>query len=92
MGRLTVVAPLTTIGSGNVDLGLQDWDVCTVGTVKQAVEEACEEEIPYQQQQIWWNGYLLDEDSLSLKQACVGKSRSFECAKIRLPYFVSSFN
>lgn len=46
MGRLTVVAPLTTIGSGNVDLGLQDWDVCTVGTVKQAVEEACEEEIP----------------------------------------------
>lgn len=41
-----MVAPLTTIGSGNVDLGLQDWEVCTVGAVKQAVEEACEEEIP----------------------------------------------
>lgn len=80
MTRLSVVSSLTTVGgSGLVELGDVAVDRVTVGGVKKRVEQ--ETRVSAQGQKLWWKGYILDNDSLLLKDACVGKWKGLNDAQ-----------
>lgn len=71
MTKLVVVSTYTAIpGHGQVDFGDCDLQTTTVEQVKRWIESLAS--VPFSNQSIWWRGYILDQDSLSLSQACVG--------------------
>lgn len=73
MTLLKVVSPLTNFdGSGEIDLGNYDLHDITIGEVKQLVHHLYSE-ILEESQDLWWKGYILDNDSLPINEACVGE-------------------
>mmetsp|Transcript_13644 Transcript_13644/g.19082 ORF Transcript_13644/g.19082 Transcript_13644/m.19082 type:complete len:107 (+) Transcript_13644:163-483(+) len=71
MTYLSIVSPLTS-GVGKVELGDQNLTELTVGDIKDKIETR-HVKTPANKQKLWWMGYLLDDDSLSIEKACVGK-------------------
>mmetsp|Transcript_28279 Transcript_28279/g.43985 ORF Transcript_28279/g.43985 Transcript_28279/m.43985 type:complete len:140 (-) Transcript_28279:203-622(-) len=74
MAQLTIVAPLTTIGSGKVELGSHELEKLTIGEVKAMISNRFSD-IPTHMQKLWWRGYILDEDDAVLTRACVGVNK-----------------
>ena len=71
MTAVTVVSSLTTIsGCGTVYLGDVNVTDHSVGEIKEMIETATSISIP--NQKLWWRGYILDNNSLPLIEACVG--------------------
>mmetsp|Transcript_25101 Transcript_25101/g.33281 ORF Transcript_25101/g.33281 Transcript_25101/m.33281 type:complete len:146 (-) Transcript_25101:207-644(-) len=70
MTYLSIVSPLTS-GVGKVELGDQNLTELTVGDIKDKIETR-HVKTPANKQKLWWMGYLLDDDSLSIEKACVG--------------------
>jgi hypothetical protein len=70
MTKISVISTFTTIqGSGKVEFGC-DVATTTVRDIKERVANlAC---VPAEDQSIWWRGYILDDESLSLLHACRG--------------------
>jgi hypothetical protein len=70
MTKVSVTSTFTTIqGSGKVAFDC-DVETTTIGDVKNRVENLAH--VPAATQSIWWRGYILDDDSLPLLQACRG--------------------
>eukprot|EP00586_Coscinodiscus_wailesii_P019716 CAMPEP_0172512108 /NCGR_PEP_ID=MMETSP1066-20121228/241752_1 /TAXON_ID=671091 /ORGANISM="Coscinodiscus wailesii, Strain CCMP2513" /LENGTH=148 /DNA_ID=CAMNT_0013291761 /DNA_START=44 /DNA_END=490 /DNA_ORIENTATION=+ len=70
MTRLTIVSPLITMGK-KLELGDHKMDEITIRDVKCMIHDE-NQHIPSQTQTLWWRGYVLDDDSLTLTRACVG--------------------
>ena len=71
MTELTIVGSLTTIrGSGKLELGLIERGI-KIYDVKELIIKEMPELHP-SQISLWWKGYILDHDSLTLLKACVG--------------------
>ena len=49
----------------------------TIGDIKKEIETKTF--VSIQNQKLWWRGYILDDNLLSLIKACVGKCRYFRC-------------
>jgi hypothetical protein len=70
MTKVSVISTFTTIqGSGKVEFEC-DIDKTTVGGVKERVEDLAL--VAVENQSLWWRGYILDEDGLSILHACRG--------------------
>ena len=70
MTNVSVISTFTAIhGSGKVEFE-SDIAETTVRDVKEQVQQLAN--VPIEKQSIWWRGYILDDESLSLSQACVG--------------------
>lgn len=68
--KVSVISTFTTIqGSGQVEFDC-DVGTTTVGVVKELVENVAQ--VKAEKQSIWWRGYILDDDTLTLLQACRG--------------------
>lgn len=76
MTRLSVVSALSILPDGSIDFGEQDIKAITIGDVKRMVTGQCEDDALFCREQpqhrLWWHGYLLDDDDLTLSKACVG--------------------
>jgi hypothetical protein len=71
MTRLTIVSTFLTIeGRGKLDFGDCNVEETTVQDLKFRIEMLSN--VNVQEQSLWWKGYVLDDDSKSLLQACVG--------------------
>jgi hypothetical protein len=71
MTRLTIVSTFLTIeGPGKLDFGECNVEETTVQDLKFRIE--MQSNVNVQDQSLWWKGYVLDDDSKSLLQACVG--------------------
>jgi hypothetical protein len=71
MTRLTIVSTFLTIeGRGKLDFGDCNVEETTVQDLKFRIE--MQSNVNVQEQSLWWKGYVLDDDSKSLLQACVG--------------------
>jgi hypothetical protein len=71
MTRLTIVSTFLTIeGPGKLDFGDCNVEETTVQDLKVRIE--MQSNVNVQDQSLWWKGYVLDDDSKSLLQACVG--------------------
>jgi hypothetical protein len=61
---------------GKISFGPTDLDNYTIGQVKQHVFEMVgdgrDKIAPLEKQRLWWNGYLLDNEIMSISEACVG--------------------
>lgn len=67
---VSVISTFTTIqGSGKVAFDC-DVQTITIGDVKKRVENLAQ--VPASKQSIWWRGYILDDDTSTLLQACRG--------------------
>eukprot|EP00566_Odontella_aurita_P026103 CAMPEP_0113557730 /NCGR_PEP_ID=MMETSP0015_2-20120614/17953_1 /TAXON_ID=2838 /ORGANISM="Odontella" /LENGTH=117 /DNA_ID=CAMNT_0000459187 /DNA_START=57 /DNA_END=410 /DNA_ORIENTATION=- /assembly_acc=CAM_ASM_000160 len=79
MTRLSVVSALTNLGGvGSADLGERDLDATTIGDVKRMVAERFDDvatETESGAVKFWWRGYVLNDDSLPVRKACVGVNR-----------------
>ena len=74
MTRLTIVSNLTILPEmGKMDLGDQELNVLTIGKVKDTITSMYDD-INIHQQNLWWRGYILDNDKLPLIKACVGET------------------
>ena len=72
MANIKVVTLLTSLdGSGEVHLGKQNLNNLKIGDVKKIINKNYD--IHEQEQQLWWKGYMLDNDNLTFERACVGK-------------------
>ena len=73
MTRLDVVSALSILPGGIVALGEQNINVVTIGDVKLMVEGKVDDgTLVLDDFQLWWNGYILDTDDLTISKACVG--------------------
>ena len=74
MANIIVVAALTVFrAEGKADLGKKDLLTFTIGDVKDEVSQIYDE-LEVERLQIWWKGYLLDNDTQKIVDACVGTS------------------
>ena len=72
MANVKVVTLLTSLdGSGEVHLGKQNLNNLKISDVKKMINKNYD--IHEQEQQLWWKGYILDNDNLTFERACVGK-------------------
>jgi hypothetical protein len=69
--RVEIVSTFLTIeGRGKLDFGDCNVEETTVQDLKFRIE--MQSNVNVQEQSLWWKGYVLDDDSKSLLQACVG--------------------
>ena len=74
MTAVKVVSSLTTLsGCGTVEIGDVSVSDITIGDIKMEIETRTS--ISIRDQKLWWRGYILDDNLLSLITACVGKYR-----------------
>merc|ERR1712150_284119 len=63
----------TTIhGTGEIELGDHNLNVITIKDVKEMVYKLHGEIMPIESQDLWWKGYKLSRDDLTLQRACIG--------------------
>lgn len=74
MTAITVVSSFTTI-SPDGKVKLEDCSVKRrkVGELKDEI--SVKTQIDRQRQSLWWHGYLLDQDNVTLLDACVGVNK-----------------
>uniref|UniRef100_A0A7S2SGW5 Ubiquitin-like domain-containing protein n=1 Tax=Eucampia antarctica TaxID=49252 RepID=A0A7S2SGW5_9STRA len=90
MANLIIVAALTVIrGVGKADLGERDFKTFTISDVKKALVEKFDD-LEVERIQLWWKGYLLDDNVQSIVNACVGANgEKLEDSNVTLTLFLT---
>jgi len=79
MIELTIIGSLTSIkGSGKLELGLIHRGL-RLYEVKELIVKEIPELLP-STISLWWKGYILHNDSLTLSKACVGMKNLALCS------------
>ncbi len=70
--NLTIASSLFLLPNGVINLGRKDLSTFTILEVKTEIN-AIHPDATLPLQNLWWNGYLLDDDRKKIIEACVGK-------------------
>jgi len=72
MTLLSIVSSVTTLkGKEKISLGEQDFNKFNIGQVRELIDHKYAD-LDSSKLQLWWQGYILDDDNLTIMEACVG--------------------
>jgi len=71
MPELSITSSYFTLPGGSVTLSSLDFATATIISIKQTVFSKFGADCAVPVQNLWWNGYVLD-DNLTVMDACVG--------------------
>merc|ERR1712157_244034 len=81
MTKLIIISNLTVLpNKGKIELGECNLITFTIGNVKKLISEMCND-IAVDRQNLWWKGYILDDEDLPLIKACIDFANPDESLK-----------
>lgn len=81
MTKLIIISNLTVLpNKGKVELVECNLNTFTIGNAKKLISEMCND-IAVDRQNLWWKGYILDDENLPMIKACIDFANPDESLK-----------